>query len=137
MNETGQFRRDHKREAKGRHHTILDTELVAVLFALASDHHLEPRHHDHALHGEWKGFRDCHLRPDLLLIYQKPDADTLRLVRLGSHSELGLGFSSLRSPRVLGELDDVDRGRSAQALRTRAQATSAGIADLQRATNPG
>ena len=34
--------------------------------------------------------RDCHVKPDLVLIYQKPDADTLRLVRLGSHSELGL-----------------------------------------------
>ena len=87
---TVQFRRDYKREAKGRYRTILDTELSAVLFALASDHHLEPRHHDHALQGEWKDFRDCHLRPDLLLIYQRPDADTLRLVRLGSHSELGL-----------------------------------------------
>ena len=30
------------------------------------------------------------VKPDLVLIYQKPDADTLRLVRLGSHSELGL-----------------------------------------------
>ncbi|MDE0126159.1 MAG: type II toxin-antitoxin system mRNA interferase toxin, RelE/StbE family [Bryobacterales bacterium] len=42
------------------------------------------------MHGEWKDLRDCHLRPDLLLIYQKSDAGTLRLVRLGSHSELGL-----------------------------------------------
>ena len=34
-------------------------------------------------------FRDCHVKPDLVLIYEKPDDDTLRLVRLGSHSELG------------------------------------------------
>ena len=48
-------------------------------------------HHDHALSGEWKDCRDCHVKPDRpVLIYQKPDADTLRLVRLGSHSELGL-----------------------------------------------
>lgn len=51
---------------------------------------LEPRHRDHALTGDWKDHRDCHVKPDLVLIYQKPDADTLRLVRLGSHSELGL-----------------------------------------------
>ena len=51
---------------------------------------LEPRHHDHALSGEWKDHRDCHVRPDLVLIYQKSGADTLRLVRLGSHAELGL-----------------------------------------------
>lgn len=34
--------------------------------------------------------RDCHIKPDLLLIYRKPDADVLQLVRLGSHGELGL-----------------------------------------------
>jgi len=40
---------------------------------------------------EGKGqHRDCHIKPDLVLIYQKPDGETLRLVRLGSHSELGL-----------------------------------------------
>jgi addiction module RelE/StbE family toxin len=32
--------------------------------------------------------RECHLKPDLLLVYKKPDDETLRLVRLGSHSEL-------------------------------------------------
>ena len=40
--------------------------------------------------AEWKDFRDCHVRPDLVLIYRKPGPDTLELVRLGSHSELGL-----------------------------------------------
>jgi mRNA interferase YafQ len=34
------------------------------------------------------GYRECHIKPDLLPIYRKPDADTLRLARLGSHSEL-------------------------------------------------
>ncbi|MBU6452802.1 MAG: type II toxin-antitoxin system mRNA interferase toxin, RelE/StbE family [Cyanobacteria bacterium REEB67] len=52
--------------------------------------HLEVRLRDHALTGEWKDYRDCHLRPDLVLIYEKQDADILRLVRLGSHSELGI-----------------------------------------------
>ena len=50
---------------------------------------LERRHHDHALSGDWRDHRDCHVKPDLVLIYQQPDAATLRLVRLGSHSELG------------------------------------------------
>ena len=45
---------------------------------------------DHALSGEWGDHRDCHVKPDLVLIYQKSGADTLRLVRLGSHAELGL-----------------------------------------------
>jgi mRNA interferase YafQ len=40
------------------------------------------------LSGEWAGYRECHLKPGLLLIYRKPDAGSLRLARLGSHSEL-------------------------------------------------
>ena len=40
--------------------------------------------------GEWGDYRDCHLKPELLLIYRKSGADILRLVRLGSHAELGL-----------------------------------------------
>ncbi|MGH7076223.1 MAG: type II toxin-antitoxin system YafQ family toxin [Stellaceae bacterium] len=47
------------------------------------------RYFDHALSGEWQDFRDCHIRPDLILIYRKPDEATLELVRLGSHGELG------------------------------------------------
>jgi mRNA interferase YafQ len=46
--------------------------------------------HDHALAGEWKDHRDCHVRPDLVLIYRLPDAHRIELVRLGSHSELSL-----------------------------------------------
>jgi mRNA interferase YafQ len=42
------------------------------------------------LTGDWHDHRDCHLRPDLVLIYRKPNPDDLELVRLGSHSELGL-----------------------------------------------
>ena len=87
---TGQFRRDYKREAKGQHRATLDADLVLVLEALARDQPLEPRHRDHALTGEWKDHRDCHVKPDLVLIYRNPDAATLQLVRLGSHSELRL-----------------------------------------------
>jgi mRNA interferase YafQ len=58
---TGQFRRDYKREAKGLYRVTLDAELVPVLAALARDESLEPRHRDHALTGEWKDHRDCHL----------------------------------------------------------------------------
>ena len=52
-------------------------------------HARAPRYHDNALSGEWADRRDCHVKPDLVLIYQKPDADTLRLVRLGSHAQPG------------------------------------------------
>jgi mRNA interferase YafQ len=87
---TGQFKRDYGREKRGRHRATLDAGLYAVLLALLTDQPLNPSHRDHALSGGWKDHRDCHVKPDLVLIYQKPDADTLRLVRLGSHSELGL-----------------------------------------------
>lgn len=87
---TRRFKRDYKRESRGRHRADLDERLRTILKALSSDFPLESRHHDHALSGTWADFRDCHIRPDLVLIYQKPDAKTLRLVRMGSHAELGL-----------------------------------------------
>ncbi|MDZ7910104.1 MAG: type II toxin-antitoxin system YafQ family toxin [Gemmobacter sp.] len=87
---TGQFKRDYKREAKGLHRATLDAELMPVIEALACDQPLQPRYRDHALTGDWKDHRDCHVKPDLVLIYRKPDELLLQLVRLGSHSELGL-----------------------------------------------
>lgn len=80
---------DYKRESKGRHGKTLATDLVAVLTILADDAALPPQFRDHALTGDWKDHRDCHLKPDLVLIYRKPDDETLQLVRLGSHAELG------------------------------------------------
>ncbi len=56
---TTAFKRDFKREAKGRHRGILDIELRRVIGALASDEALEPRHRDHALSNDWKDYRDC------------------------------------------------------------------------------
>lgn len=87
---TGQFKRDYKREKKGQYRVTLDADLHSVLSDLLDDQPLQPRHCDHALAGEWKDHRDCHVRPDLVLIYRKPNDTVLQLVRLGSHSELGL-----------------------------------------------
>ena len=85
-----QFKRDFKRECKGKHRATLDVDLFPIIDLLANDQPLEVRLRDHALTGEWKDHRDCHIKPDLVLIYQKQDTDILRLVRLGSHSELGI-----------------------------------------------
>ena len=82
------FRRDYRRESKSRSRETLDAELIPVLEALAADTVLDPCFRDHALSGEWSGYRDCHIRPDLLLIYRKIGDDLLRVARLGSHSEL-------------------------------------------------
>ena len=87
---TSQFKRDYKREAKGSYRATLEVDIIDVLTALANDKPLAEKHHDHALIGDWKDHRDCHIKPDLVLIYRKPDIAVLQLVRLGSHSELGL-----------------------------------------------
>jgi mRNA interferase YafQ len=86
---TTHFKHDYKRELRGRHGVRLEATLSAILEFLVKDTPLPPRNRDHPLAGEWEGFRDCHVKPDLVLIYEKPDDETLRLVRLGSHSELG------------------------------------------------
>ena len=86
---TSRFRRDYKREKSGRHAKRLDAALLDAVTLLAQDQPLPRRYFDHPLGGEWNDHRDCHIRPDLVLIYRKPDNSTLELVRLGSHSELG------------------------------------------------
>jgi mRNA interferase YafQ len=85
---TSAFKRDFKREKKTDRQ--LEYFLEPVLTALVNDAPLPAKYADHALTGDWKEHRDCHIKPDLVLIYQKPDEDTLRLIRLGSHSELGI-----------------------------------------------
>lgn len=90
IKETAQFRRDLKREAKGRHREFLTKHLVEIVQALADDQPLGIQHRDHALAGQWKDCRDCHLRPDLVLIYRKENGSALHLIRLGSHAELSL-----------------------------------------------
>jgi mRNA interferase YafQ len=83
------FQRDYKREKSGRHGKKLDALLMEVVNSLAANMPLALRNFDHPLSGEWKDHRDCHIRPDLVLLYRRPDDDSLELVRLGSHSELG------------------------------------------------
>ena len=61
--------------------------LVEVLYLLAKDEALPVKYRDHALTGDLQDFRECHVKPDLLLIYRQVD-EVLELARLGSHSEL-------------------------------------------------
>jgi mRNA interferase YafQ len=76
------FKRDFKK------HGELESGLIDVLFRLIHNQTLPEKYRDHALIGDWMGYRECHLKPDLLLIYKTVDDDILRLARLGSHSEL-------------------------------------------------
>jgi mRNA interferase YafQ len=52
------------------------------------DNELPSANRDHSLSGDWVGYRECHIKPDLLLIYKKQGKDSIRLARFGSHSEL-------------------------------------------------
>jgi mRNA interferase YafQ len=87
---TRDFKRDYKRERSGPLARELETLVAETVAMLANDQALPDRFHDHALSGPWREYRDCHVRPDLVLIYRMPDETTLELIRLGSHSELGL-----------------------------------------------
>lgn len=81
------FKRDLKRERKTDRQ--VDSLLRPVLVALTLGNPLAKKYKDHALTGTWKPCRECHIKPDLLLVYDCPDNETVLLVRLGSHAELG------------------------------------------------
>lgn len=85
---SNQFQRDYKRESKSPNNKDLDKKLELVLDLLCADLPLSRKYKDHALKGEYEGIRECHVKPDLLLIYFKTGKTLLTLVRLGSHSEL-------------------------------------------------
>lgn len=87
IKQTTQFKKDLKRVNKGVLRGKIEPLLKPVLVMLASDHLLPESLRDHNLSGNWEGFSECHLKPDLLLIYKKEDC-ILRLVRIGSHSDL-------------------------------------------------
>jgi mRNA interferase YafQ len=90
ISRTSRFKKDYKREARGQHRETLDADLLAVVSLLASDSPLPDKLRDHPMTGEWIDHCDCHIKPDLVLIYRTPDSERLELVRLGSHSQLSL-----------------------------------------------
>lgn len=85
---TNQFLKDYKRESKGSLSATLDSKIGEIIDLLCSSKTLPRKFHDHPLKGEYTGTRECHVRPDLLLIYSSDSPATLKLIRLGSHSEL-------------------------------------------------
>ena len=81
---TTQFKRDYKRIKKQKKELA---KLKVLVEKLVSGERLEISYKDHQLSGEFKGYRDCHIEPDWLLIYKK-SPETITLERTGSHSEL-------------------------------------------------
>lgn len=83
---SSQFKKDYKL-AKKRGLPI--EKLNEVIFLLKDDKPLPESYKDHELTGFWKGFRECHIKPDWLLIYKIYDNRlVLTLSRTGSHSDL-------------------------------------------------
>jgi mRNA interferase YafQ len=78
------FRRDVKRL---RRQGVDLAKLQAVVVTLAAQEPVDEQYRDHALVGNWRGFRECHIQPDWLLIY-RVEGEELQLARTGSHAEL-------------------------------------------------
>ena len=80
------FKKDYKRiQKRGFDLSLLEDAITK----LAEQKQLEPARQDHALSGNWRGFRECHITPDWLLIYQVRENDLLLvLTRTGTHAEL-------------------------------------------------
>lgn len=83
---SNQFKKDLK-SAKKRGYDM--EHLQKVVHALANGENLDKKYRDHALAGDYSGFRECHVEPDWLLIY-RIDQDVLELFlfRTGTHSDL-------------------------------------------------
>ena len=84
---SSQFRKDVRLAYKqGKDIKLLEQ----VIDLLADDIPLHEKHRDHALQGNWKGYRECHVSPDWLLVYKKTNTGELLLIlaRLASHGEL-------------------------------------------------
>lgn len=83
---TTQFKKDYKLAQK--RHVDID-ELFKVIGMLQKQELLPEEKRDHLLAGNYKGYRECHVRPDLLLIYKTKEKDLeLLLFRTGAHSDL-------------------------------------------------
>ena len=65
----------------------LSASLIDILGHLLQGSRLPEKYRDHALTGNWQDYRDCHIKPDQVLIY-RIHSDTIELHRMGTHAEL-------------------------------------------------
>ncbi len=83
---TSKFKKDYRLAGKRGQDLRLLREIV---LKLADGKTLPEKNRDHALTGDWAGFRECHITPDWLLVYRKEeDILVLTLTRMGTHSDL-------------------------------------------------
>ncbi len=84
---TNQFKRDVKRLSRSGSKEL--SKLKKVLAKLINEEKLDAKYQNHPLKSNWKGFFECHIEPDWLLIYRiNKDKKELELARTDSHSEL-------------------------------------------------
>lgn len=83
---TSKFKKDYRLAIKRNKNIELLDDIIRML---SKGETLPEKNQDHALSGNWAGFRECHITPDWLLIYRiENDVLVLTLVRSGSHSDL-------------------------------------------------
>ena len=83
---TSQFKADYKLAQKRRFDIALLDDCIRML---AAGEDLTPKYSDHNLTGRWAGHRECHIKPDWLLVYRiEKNNLILILARTGSHSDL-------------------------------------------------
>lgn len=83
---TRQYLRDLK---LARRRNLDESKLNAIILKLCNGESLPAKNRDHALTGDYRGYRECHISPDWLLIYSLSDVlKVVKLVRTGSHSDL-------------------------------------------------
>ena len=84
INYSKSFKKDFKKLNENDREDTLE-----VLYKLSRGEKLDPKYKEHALKGEYSKYRDCHIRPDLVLIYEKrEDLLILKALRIGKHSEV-------------------------------------------------
>ena len=86
---TTRMKKDLKRVKRQTDSGYDEKEFRFVVNELANVRPLDEKYDDHPLHGKYEGARDCHLRPDLVLVYEiHDDVLELLLLRIGSRSEV-------------------------------------------------
>lgn len=81
---TNQFKRNFKKNMLSDKN---DMAYIDVVYKLLNNIKLDKKYQDHLLKGNKKNYRECHIKPDLLLIY-RIDNSVLKLIDIGSHAEL-------------------------------------------------
>ena len=82
---SSQFKKDFK---KARKLPVPDLKIIfEVISILEREAALDAKYKDHELIGNWSSFRECHIKPDILLIYKRSSSELL-LARIGTHSDL-------------------------------------------------